>query len=362
MPEGTLPPPLQATYDYVMNALTAQFADQPPHTIQRLAELILNPKEHHRFLHSYLNALDRVVSVSSGLNVSPDPSTEASAPATSASGPLVNGVHPTADNTATTSSFGDDDSLGGALLTPIPWLHGDNQNPTEMPSIPVPATATLSSSSSDSPMSTPGIDTPSDSANGTPQPATHSDADAHDSEDAMDTTPSLPSDPSTNTSTISSTTGVTQGELLRQQQQASSPPAAVSSITPAARNASPIIPGAGAGAEASAEAPTTVQEDPEQPHARGPEAIGMEDTGKQAHELGSGQVLDMEAAVGRPSGSTSYAHTEADPAVGTEAKGEASNEEAARENKTKDEPVVREGEGKDVDGDADMPDVPANGS
>lgn len=39
------------------------------------------------------------------------------------------------------------------------------------------------------------------------------------------------------------------------------------------------------------------QEEDEKPHARGPEEIGMEDTGPQERPTGAG--LDMEAAVGR---------------------------------------------------------------
>lgn len=35
------------------------------------------------------------------------------------------------------------------------------------------------------------------------------------------------------------------------------------------------------------------------PHARGPAQIGMEDTGPQEHPSSAGQVLDIDAAVGR---------------------------------------------------------------
>lgn len=79
---------------------------------------------------------------------------------------------------------------------------------------------------------------------------------------------------------------MTQGELIRAEQQASSPPAPVGSLavgTATGRAMSPAL-----------------ESEEEMPHARGPEAIGMEDTGPQAQ--GKEGVLDMEAAVGRRHG------------------------------------------------------------
>ena len=76
---------------------------------------------------------------------------------------------------------------------------------------------------------------------------------------------------------------VTQGELLRAEQQNSAPPAAVTSLSGAATTGRSSSPGL---------------DDEEVPHARGPEEIGMEDTGPQdAH--GKDGHLDLEAAVGR---------------------------------------------------------------
>jgi hypothetical protein len=78
--------------------------------------------------------------------------------------------------------------------------------------------------------------------------------------------------------------GVTQGELLRQEQRAG--------VVPAAQLAIPRGPGDVDGMNS---------EDDEMPHARGPEEIGLEDTGPQA--IGNMDVImrgiDVEAAVGR---------------------------------------------------------------
>ncbi|KAJ5679538.1 hypothetical protein N7462_007782 [Penicillium macrosclerotiorum] len=117
----TLPPPLVLLLNSIRSAIQTLFVRKPPHTIQRLAELILRPTAHYRTLPAYLRAVDRVVSVTSGADIFPFNS-----PATTGTQP--NGLmHPT--NSAGTyltpdysSGLGSDESLGGALLTPIPWL------------------------------------------------------------------------------------------------------------------------------------------------------------------------------------------------------------------------------------------------
>ncbi|KAK5261257.1 hypothetical protein LTR40_002564 [Exophiala xenobiotica] len=99
------------------------FSEKPPHTIQRLAELVLYPTKHHKTLPAWLRALDRVVSVSSSADIFPLSDTP----------PIVNGVNgdggggilwSNSDNRNgyDNNSLGSDESLGGALLTPIPWL------------------------------------------------------------------------------------------------------------------------------------------------------------------------------------------------------------------------------------------------
>ncbi|CEO60076.1 hypothetical protein PMG11_04719 [Penicillium brasilianum] len=116
-----LPPPLALLLGSIRSSVQSFFVAKPPHTIQRLAELILRPTAHYKTLPAYLRAVDRVVSVTSGADVFPF----SAPPSTSAQS---NGlVHPTNSAGAYltpdyTSGLGSDESLGGALLTPIPWL------------------------------------------------------------------------------------------------------------------------------------------------------------------------------------------------------------------------------------------------
>jgi len=112
---------------HLINSITQTlrngFINKPPHTIQRLAELLLYPNKHYKTLAAYLRAMDRIVSVSSTADIFP----LSEAPAT------VNGVNGDGglgilwNNNDTRNgydgdSLGSDESLGGALLTPIPWL------------------------------------------------------------------------------------------------------------------------------------------------------------------------------------------------------------------------------------------------
>lgn len=116
----TLPPPLALLLKSIRSAIQSLFTTKPPHTIQRFAELILQPTAHYRTLPAYLRAVDRVVSVTSGADIFPFN--------TNTGSELSNGLlHPT--NSAGTyltpdyaHGLGSDESLGGALLTPIPWL------------------------------------------------------------------------------------------------------------------------------------------------------------------------------------------------------------------------------------------------
>ncbi|KAI0454845.1 hypothetical protein F5B21DRAFT_221721 [Xylaria acuta] len=128
LPPGTLPPQLASMLSDITSHLKSTFAAYPPHTVQRVAELVIQPKQHYRSLASYLHALDRVVRVTSGLNIYPLPSTHAEIP-----GGLANGVLETASRPSPWASPGSDEALGGALLTPIPWIT-HNQRPVPGPS------------------------------------------------------------------------------------------------------------------------------------------------------------------------------------------------------------------------------------
>ncbi|KAJ5567489.1 Protein phosphatase 4 core regulatory subunit R2, partial [Penicillium sp. DV-2018c] len=130
--DSQLPRPLASLLSAIRSSIESSFKEKPPHTIQRLAELILYPTKHYRTLPAYLRAVDRVVSVTSSADIFPFKT-----PA--ASDILSNGqMHPGINAGAYVTPdyahcFGSDESLGGALLTPIPWLmnvpfDGDDAN------------------------------------------------------------------------------------------------------------------------------------------------------------------------------------------------------------------------------------------
>ncbi|KAF2820294.1 hypothetical protein CC86DRAFT_360927 [Ophiobolus disseminans] len=258
-----LPQDVTTFYASIRNTLSSNFAKDPPHTVQRLAELVLEPKKRYKFLPPYLRALDRVVSVSSPLSLFPLP--QAVLPT---AGGLLNGVS-SAINTVT-PTLGSDESLGGALLTPIPWLQNRGQNElvsesTEMVDGPNGAgrieTVTVG-------MLT-GRGRPDASPNQISQIASsHPDGE-----------------------TLPATGAVTQGELLRQEQEAG-----IVLNNPHSMTTSPTRTTYGE-ADGGDTIRETVEGEEEAPHARGPEKIGMEDLGPQRK---AGR-LDIEGAVGRPS-------------------------------------------------------------
>jgi len=110
--EATPPPPgaLDSEDEILLSSLssilTTQFDAAPPYTIQRLSELIRYPNAHYKSPSKYLRAIQRVLSVSSPTTAFPLPP--------SAVDSMPNG--------AASFNLGSDESLGGALLSPIPWL------------------------------------------------------------------------------------------------------------------------------------------------------------------------------------------------------------------------------------------------
>lgn len=292
-------------YNSIRTTLSKNFAKNPPHTVQRLAELILEPKRRYAYLSPYLRALDRVVSVSSPLNIFPLP--QAVLP--NAPG-LLNGTTSTPSST-----LGSDESLGGALLTPIPWLQNRGQSElisesTEMVQGPhgagrIETVSVISGGLTPaSSVTTPTIpSTTSPPATGVAQIASsHPDGE-----------------------TLPSTGPVTQGEILRQEQEAgivlSNPHAAVPtrSVLADIEGASIIL--------------DTVEPEEEVPHARGPEIIGPEDTG--AVKLGTG--LDIEGAVGRPSLESASANKSPGPKTDGKEDDEMADSEGVKEGKPEQE-------------------------
>jgi hypothetical protein len=271
-----LPSELVALLQNIKKSLQNGFPRYPPHTIQRLAELILEPKKHYRFLPSYLNALDRVVSVQSTTQLFPLPiATLPNAPG------MLNGATATTTSTREAPELGSDESLGGALLTPIPWLANrrDSQPSTSSSSTGNSNEKELQTSSTEmvqGPNGAGRIETVN-VVNGvmtsvTSQPALglglgSSSREGHSTEE-----------------TLRAEGAVTQGELLRQEQEAGVVP-----VQPRGLRMSD---------EEMGELENTAEgEDGERAHARGPDEIGDEDIGPQDRPVGG--ALDLEAAVGR---------------------------------------------------------------
>ncbi|KAI1827138.1 hypothetical protein F4861DRAFT_433449 [Xylaria intraflava] len=343
---GRLPPQIAAMVSEITSCLKSTFPTYPPHTIQRVAELVINPRQHYRSLAPYLHALDRAVHVTSGSNVYPLPLAYTEVP-----GSRINGVLEAPTRQSPWASPGSDEALGGALLTPIPWLTHNHQPVTSSPAQPQQVQATLptpevpaelerevrteSTETIDGPNGVGSIETVSVSVNGIPSMGARG-------------------------------VGVTQGELLRQEQragvvpvsqlvpshhihpgsnpsvaaqhqiqariqqqralaqsqiQARAPSPAESPASSSASNAAPIpsstTPEGESARVATADTvPRTVPsvhsnnaEDEEKPHARGPEEIGADDLGPQTTRTstlptststsGMMQGIDIQAAVGR---------------------------------------------------------------
>lgn len=257
---SNLPPHVTTFYSSIRNAISKNFAKDPPHTVQRLAELVLEPKRRYKFLPPFLRALDRVVSVSSPLTLFPLPLA-----VLPTAGGLLNGTS-SAINTQT-PTLGSDESLGGALLTPIPWLQNRAQNEL----------VSESTEMVDGPNGAGRIETVTVGmlrARAEAAPSQSQIASAHPDGE-----------------TLPSTGPVTQGELLRQEQEAG-----IVLNNPHSMTTSPTRTTYGE-IEGGDTIRETVEGEEEPPHARGPERIGMEDTGPQRQVGG----LDIEGAVGRPS-------------------------------------------------------------
>jgi hypothetical protein len=235
----------------IKQTLTTYFSQYPPHTIQRLAELILSPKQHYRSLPSYLHAVDRVVHVTSPANIYPLP---AAVPDAAGAKILSNGLGVAPEtiswgtSTQVSPTLGSDESLGGALLTPIPWLRPAAVKDFEG------EVKTESKETIDGPNGAGSIETVSVSVNGISSTTLAHLPDGNDNNGA-----------------------VTQGELLVLERAAGVVPESTSRLN-------------------------NESEEEEFPHARGPEEIGMEDMGPQgkSNSFASGvQGIDVEAAVGR---------------------------------------------------------------
>lgn len=281
---GALPPDLLSMYTRSRDVLEKDFSHSPPYTIQRLAELVLYPKKTYRFLPAYLRALDRVVSVNSPVTDFP----LAFSPAPVNGSFLTNGDSTMVNGISERDSLGSDESLGGALLTPIPWL-----NTTTLASAASAASQNESELRSEhketieGPNGAGSIETVSVTVNGVPSATSL----AHTSP-AQATSPTSPtlSEQSDASSSSSSSEAqmrehgaITQGELIRQEQEAGLIPQNQVPTRRPLMNLSQTVAARRETQELQRQPLSDSGGDPldEVPHARGPDLIGVEDTGLQ---------------------------------------------------------------------------------
>ena len=276
-PDGTLPPQLLSFYTSLKSNLTNSFSDAPPYTVQRLAELILQPTTHYRTLPAYLRALDRTISVSSNSDVFPLPSSALDAVNASSNGtPVAGGL------LAPTTGPNHGDDFNGAALTRIPWLRDSASmlDTSERPPgggtgvSPTTDLRTESTSMIDGPNGAGSIETVTVAVNGVPSAGLS----------AQQRVPSASADsaPAPLQPSGAATASVTDAPQPQESGGA----------------ALPRSPRAGD------------EEEEERPHARGPEEIGMEDMGPQAYSPDSdarsstvgpaASLINAEKAMGRP--------------------------------------------------------------
>ncbi|KIW34836.1 hypothetical protein, variant [Cladophialophora immunda] len=244
-----LPALLLQILNSVTHTLRTSFSERPPHTIQRLAELILYPTKHYKTLPAWLRAIDRVVSVSSAADIFPLSETP----------PVVNGVNGDGGGGILwnngevrhgydSNSLGSDESLGGALLTPIPWLRNglNGGEDSGEDSGPLDSNTSTSTDGLDDSLILPGTQGDSDSL--------------------------VPERPDG---------AVTQGELIRMEQEAG--------VVPVTRNPPDTH------VSGTMEENALMDEGDVVPHARGPDLVGSVDIGRvDGH--------DMEIHIGSPPG------------------------------------------------------------
>lgn len=313
----SLPPPIADMLEEILSVLRARFSQHPPYTIQRLAQLVLYPRQHYCNLVPYLHALDRVVHVTSGANRYPLPP---AVPDMSAMSLLASSAGNLSINTSTPNDVGSDEAMGGALLTPIPWLaRRTNGNGSD----------DGSDAGSSSPLSAAGASSPLAQFREQQQRQVgHLEGRVHtESTETIEgpngmgsvetVSVSVNGIPSTGAgAAMLSQRSVTQGELLRQEQRAGVVP--LSQLN-RQQQQQQQQQGANGRSPVKADEDTVMseaggEEEEETPHARGPEEIGPADTGPQSAATasyiargggggGGGPLdtrgIDVEAAVGR---------------------------------------------------------------
>ncbi|TFK27408.1 PPP4R2-domain-containing protein [Coprinopsis marcescibilis] len=137
--------------------LLNEFDDNPPFTIQRLCELLIEPKKHYKTVGKYLRAVEKSILVTSTYDAFPVPPPSAQPTITAIPAPTNgNGLHdissnfqtifprqgpapsssvPSSPSFATRGSF----TPSTPLFSPIPFLHADARSRSKSRSPPPPS-------------------------------------------------------------------------------------------------------------------------------------------------------------------------------------------------------------------------------
>lgn len=409
----------------INGVLNESFHTYPPHTIQRLAELVLRPRQHYKSLPSYLHAVDRVVHVTSGNNTYPLPPAIPDMSSMSLGGP--NGVMDQGQpqengsdtsmawvSTSNGNAIGSDEALGGALLTPIPWLqrrssaNRDGDGGSESGE-----SSTLGSDGGPSPLA--GNQGPAASQRSSSQQSSRQFETRTESTETIDGPNGVGSIETVSISvngippmgSAAAQRVITQGELIRQEQRAGvvpvsqlqrSGPVVVtssevstaaaatdegSSAAETADNDTTMGEGEGEGEQpkdtSSEKSDEEMPDEEEAPHARGPDIIGAADMGPQTPTSSSFSLttsgtmelrgIDVEAAVGRKHEAPATAAATADDAPNSSDDGAAvmtpaSSSEEGGEAKAAEQAADKgkDADGKGADQSDDMDTTPRSGT
>lgn len=319
-PISSHPPAMLALHQATENTFRVRFPKYPPWTIQRLAELMLEPQRGNRTLGSFLRSLEVTLSASSSTTAFP--SNEAllagsgtiismqgggELPATSSTGLSQSMQIASISSNVDTSS---DEAIGGALLTPISWLQTRAVGETHGRRERIGASQLQSDSAAGKHISavsdfdeqygrmdgdTRGIyeDGEQELAIQSELPAGNSERVNHEHREA-----SLPmTQQSSAQASSEGGAAVSQGELLQMEQSSDND----SSTIDTGGTVAPIQ-GDHTASVGSEEA--VRPDDEEHPHARGPSEIGIEDTGPQPsiHPLQSSAIASKQDPHSPPPG------------------------------------------------------------
>lgn len=322
-----LPLVLVRQLNSIIATLRASFYTCPPHTIQRLSELTLDPRRHYKTLPAWLRAVDRVVSVSSTADIFPlsDTPTVVNGINGDGAGGILwnNGDHPRngVDVKERDGGLGSDESLGGALLTPIPWLReveSNNTNDTDSTNGDLEGAGIGADTSADDFLgdeihfTAANTITPSSTATLTSS-IESSDTDASNNHSSPSQSSQIPLTLSTHNNDPlvpdRPLGAVTQGELIRMEQEAGVIPVSHSASSSASlprtgrtEHTPSIALGVGIGLDdGTGPIGGTGGEQDEMldevtPHARGPQLVGTVDTGLVG---GKGVEVDLSSSPDR---------------------------------------------------------------